>query len=317
MMFREETSIVREENSLMPVRAADIEIGKPLPFAVYDGDRNLLLNRGVVVATAHQLEVLLEKGLFRERVRPGPGTVRADLLIEEPAGTAGGGGGKPMEEILDFDALKLMPGDILQLQPLLEGQTERWTVRVIGQVRPKSLLVTAPMVDGKLIFIRDGQTYLIRAFSGLNVCAFKSKVLKSQLQPFPYLHLAWPDSVQAMRIRKAMRAPAGIIAAVHASEEGRQTGAGKIVDISVGGAKLLSPSRLGEKDEVLWLSFKVLLGDMEEYVKTSVILRTVGEEEDEQGKTMQAYGVQFGELNQSQRLIIMNLVYQYLLKDAV
>lgn len=304
-----------DDEFLQPIRKSDVEIGKPLPFAVYDANRNLLLNRGVVVASEHQLDVLLEKGLFRERVRPKSTSARMDTLSAEGAGDGPAGAARPLEETLDFEALKLMPGDALQLQPLLEGQTERWTVKVIGHVKPKSLLVSAPLVDGKLIFIKDGQTYLVRAFSGLNVCAFKSKVLKSQLQPFPYLHLAWPESVQAMRIRKAMRAPASIIVAVHDSEEGRQTGAGKIVDLSVGGAKVLSSARLGHKEQTLWLSFKVKLGDMEEYVKTPAIIRTVGEETDEQGRTMQAFGVQFGELNQSQRLIIMNLVYQYVLKE--
>lgn len=302
-----------EDGFLMPVRKADIEVGKPLPFAIYDADRNLLLNRGVIVSSEHQLEILLEKGLFRERVRPKSNAVPTESLPTEPGG--GSGGGKPVEETLDLDALKLMPGDTLQLQPLMEGQSERWNVHVIGHLKPKSLLVSAPLVDGKLIFIKDGQTYLVRAFSGLNVCAFKARVLKSQLQPFPYLHLSWPDSVQAMRIRKAMRAPASIIVAVHDSEEGRQTGAGKLVDISVGGAKLLSNGQLGRKEDTLWMSFKVKLGDMEEYVKTPANIRTVTEETDEQGKTMKAFGVQFGDLTQSQRLIIMNLVYQYVLKE--
>jgi len=303
-----------DDGFLMPVRKAEIELGKPLPYAVFDADRNLLLNRGVVVRSEHQIEALAQRGLFRERTRPNsvPGAIAQD----EAGATAGAAGGaRPNEEILDFEAVKLMPGDSLQLQPLLEGQTERFTVRVIGVMKPKSVLVSAPMVDGKLIFVRDGQTYLIRAFSGLNVCAFKAKVLKAQLQPFPYLHLSYPDSVQAMRIRKTMRAPAAIIVAVHESEEGRQTGAGKIVDLSVGGAKVLSPHPLGVKDQTLWLSFKVKLGDMEEYVKTPAVIRSLGEEDDEQGRRMHATGIQFVELSQSQRLIIMNLVYQHLLKD--
>ncbi len=298
------------DDFLVPVRKAEIELGKPLPFAVYDADRNLLLNRGVVVSSEHQLEGLAERGLFRERERAhGAATAMRDAADPERGGT------KPGEESLSFEAVKLVPGDALQLQPLLEGQVERYTVRVIGIMKPKSVLVTAPVVEGKLIFVRDGQTYLVRAFSGLNVCAFKAKVLKAQLQPFPYLHLSYPDSVQAMRIRKNMRAPASIIVAVHDSEEARQSGAGRIVDLSVGGAKLLSPSRLGDREQTLWLSFKVNLGDMEEYVKTPAVIRSVGVEEDEQGKPMNAYGVQFGALGQSQRLIIMNLVYQHLLKD--
>ncbi len=303
-----------EDSYMVPVRKAEIEIGKPLGFAVYDADRNLLLNRGVVVTTDNQVEVLLQKGLFRERVREKVGHVAARLDDDKPAE---GGYAKPQEETLGFDAIKLMPGDALQLQPMLEGQTERFTVHVIGVMKPKSVLVTMPIVEGKLIFVRDGQTYLVRAFSGLNVCAFKARVLKSQLQPFPYLHLSYPDSVQAMRIRRAMRAPASIIVAVQQSEEGKQTGAGKLVDISVGGAKMFSPMPLGQKGDNLWLSFKVKLGDMEEYVKTPVIIRSEGEEDDEQGKRMKTFGIQFGELGQSQRLIIMNLVYQHLLKEGV
>ncbi|HNI07347.1 MAG TPA: flagellar brake protein [Thiobacillaceae bacterium] len=302
-----------DNDFMLPVRKAEIEVGKPLPFAVYDHERNLLLNRGVVVSSEHQLQALLERGLFRESRPRRPGYTQTAL---EESSTAEAGGRKPLEESLSFDAIKLMPDDVLQLQPLLEGQTERYTVRVIGILKPKSVLVTAPMVEGRLIFVRDGQTFLVRAFSGLNVCAFKARVLKAQLQPFPYLHLSYPDSVQAMRIRKAMRAPAGIIVALHESEEGRQFGAGKMVDISVGGAKLHSSIALGRKEETLWLSFKVKLDDMEEYVKTPAIIRSIGEEEDENGKTMKTYGIQFGDLAQAQRLIIMNLVYQHLLKEG-
>jgi len=300
-----------EEQFLVPVRRADIELGKPLPFAAYDADRNLLLNRGVIVSSEHQINVLIQKGLFRERMRP-KAVVGTDGLDK----TADESNDRPQGETLNFEAIKLMPGDTLQLQPLLEGQTERFSVHVIGVMKPISLLVTAPVVEGKLIFVRDGQTYLVRAFSGLNVCAFKARILKSQLQPFPYLHLSYPDSVQAMRIRKAMRAPVSIIVAVSETEEGRQSGAGKIIDLSVGGARMYSPMQIGDKDQTLWLSFKVMLGDMEEYVKTPAVIRSVGEEDDDQGKRMHVFGLQFGELTQSQRLIIMNLVYQHLLKDA-
>ena len=302
-----------DDDFLMPVRKSEIELGKPLPFSIYDASRNLLLSRGVIVRSEHQIEALLERGLFREGRRQRPEYTQSAL--EEGENGSAGGPPRPQEECLGFDAIKLMPDDTLQLQPLLEGQTERFTVRVIGLMKPKSVLVTAPVVDGKLIFIRDGQTFLVRAFSGLNVCAFKARVLKAQLQPFPYLHLSYPDTVQAMRIRKAMRAPAGIIVAVHEGEDGKQVGAGKMVDISVGGTKLLSPMSLGKKDQTLWLSFKVRLGDMEEYVKTPAIIRSLGEEDDEQGKPMKSFGMQFGELNQAQRLIIMNLVYQHLLKE--
>lgn len=300
-------------DTLVPVLKSEITVGQPLRWAVYDGNGVLLLNRGVVVANEHQLERLLENGLFfRERDRGGAS--RSDRLDSKEDG--GGGGGRAAEVTLPFDQVKLLPGDAMQMQPLAEGQNERYTVRIIGIMKGRSVLVTAPVVEGKLVFLRDGQTFLIRVFSGLNVCAFKAKVLKSQLVPFPYLHLSYPDEVQAMLIRKALRAPADIIVAVHEGEGGRQTAAGRMVDLSVGGARILSKQSLGEKGAQLYLSFKVRLDDMEEYVKTPAVIRSLGQEDDEQGRPQVATGVQFGELNQAQRLIIMNLVYQHLLKDT-
>lgn len=220
------------------------------------------------------------------------------------------------EKTATLDEVKLLPGDALQLQPLVEGQQERLTVRIIGVMKPKSVLVTAPMIDGKLIFVREAQPFLVRAFSGLNVCAFKSKVLKAQHTPFPYLHLAYPETVQLMRIRKAVRARVQVITAIHDREGGKQIGAGRIVDLSVGGAKILSPSAVGAKDQEVFLVFKIKLDDIEEIINTPATIRSVIEEDDEDGRKATALGVQFGELQQQQRLLIMNLVYQYLLKES-
>ena len=219
------------------------------------------------------------------------------------------------EKMGTLDEVKLMPGDALQLQQMVEGQNERLTVRVIGVMKAKSVLVTAPVIDGKLIFIREAQPFLVRAFAGLNVCAFKTKVLKAHHTPFPYLHLAYPDSVQIMRIRKAVRAEVQLITAIHDNEGGKQIAAGRIADLSVGGARILSPTPFGHKEQVVFLSFKVKLDDIEEYIQTPATIRAIGEEDDEQGRKMAVIGVQFEGLSQNHRLIIMNLVYQFLLKE--
>jgi hypothetical protein len=215
-----------------------------------------------------------------------------------------------------LDDVKLMPGDALQLQPLVEGQQERLTVRIIGVMKPRSVLVTAPVIDGKLIFVREGQPFLVRTFSGLNVCAFKAKVLKSQHTPFPYLHLSYPDVVQLMRIRKAVRASVQVITAIYDKAGGKQIGAGRIVDLSVGGARIQTPGKSIAKGETLFLVFKVKLEELEEIVETQAIVCSIGEEEDDKGKRVTALGVQFRDLETQPRLLIMNLVYQYLLKES-
>ncbi|NCS66533.1 MAG: hypothetical protein AUJ86_08655 [Hydrogenophilaceae bacterium CG1_02_62_390] len=224
--------------------------------------------------------------------------------------------GPAFEKTGTLDEVKLMPGDALQLQQMVKGQHERLTVRVIGVMKPLSVLVTAPVVEGKLIFIREAQPFLVRAFSGLNVCAFKTHVLKTHHSPFPYLHLAYPDSIEIMRIRKAVRAEVQLITAILDQEGGKQIAAGRIVDLSVGGARIMANNPFGEKDQIVFLSFKVKLDDIEEYIQTTAVIRAIGQEDDEHGQKVTVVGVQFEALSQGNRLLIMHLVYQFLLKET-
>ncbi len=297
------------KDALIPVRKADIAIGKPLPWAVYDAQHVLLLNKGVVVTSEHQLEILIEKGLYREGGPRMPGAPRPQQgeAVQD----------QPLEGGVDipFDRVSLAPGDLVQLQPLQEGVDERYNVRVIGMLKGKSVLVSHPVVDEKLIFVREGQNFLVRAFSGVNACGFQTRVLKVNLTPYPYLHLTYPNVVHAVRVRRALRAPVDIIIAIYEREGGPLIASGRIVDLSVGGARVHSPVQFGEKGGRVYITFKVKLDDIEEIVTTPAIIRSHGEETDEKGRRMQTVGLQFGEINPAQRLIIMNLVYQHLFKE--
>jgi len=48
------------------VKAEEIAVGHALPWPVYDGHQRLLLNRGEIITSDHQLQVLIEEGLYRE-----------------------------------------------------------------------------------------------------------------------------------------------------------------------------------------------------------------------------------------------------------
>src|SRR5487761_2018116 len=91
---------------LSPIRKDDIEVGKPLPWPVYDSKRNLLLKDGFVIETQSQLDILLVNGLFRNPswVKP----TQAEKLGEkdEPAKL----------DIVSFSAVNLQVGDVLQMQ---------------------------------------------------------------------------------------------------------------------------------------------------------------------------------------------------------
>lgn len=296
--------------ALIPVRKVDIAIGKPLPWAVYDANHVLLLNKGVVVSSEFQLQTLMEKGLYRE------GRPTASAPARHAAGQASDDADLDGGTDMPFERVRLSPGDLIQLQSLQDSVSNHYNVRVIGMLKAKSVLVTHPVIDDKLIFVREGQSFLVRAFSGVHVCGFQAQVLKAPLTPYPYLHLSYPASVHVIRLRKSMRAPVDIIVAIYAREGGELMASGRMVDLSVGGAKLHSPVYIGDKGSQVFLSFKVKLDEIEEIVTTPAYVRSLAEETDDKGRPMKVVGIQFGELNQSQRLVIMNQVYQHLLKEV-
>lgn len=305
-----------EDSHLIPVRRAEIVIGKPLPWAVYDSNRMLLLNKGVVVTSEFQLQTLIEKGLYRkgrEHSALPLRTIERDKGEESADGRADADGGA----IISFDRVRLTPGDLVQLRPLSDDATaERYNVRYVGMLKGKSLLVTAPMVEDKVLFIREGQVFLVRAFAGLDICGFKAQVLASRSHPFPYLHLKYPNEVQSTRVRRALRASTNIIVAVYGEEGGALMASGRIVDLSIGGAKIVSSRPLGDKDTQIFLSFKVNFDEIDEIVTTPAWIRSTAQETNEKGETMYTTGVQFAELSQTQRLLIRNLVYAQLHNDS-
>lgn len=50
---------------LVKVKVGDIELGKPLPFSIYTQEQLLLLKKTTVVSSLKQLNILLERGVYR------------------------------------------------------------------------------------------------------------------------------------------------------------------------------------------------------------------------------------------------------------
>lgn len=52
------------------IRADQLRVGAPLPVDVFDGSNRLLLRRGNIIATEHQLERLIDEGLYADQPLP-------------------------------------------------------------------------------------------------------------------------------------------------------------------------------------------------------------------------------------------------------
>ncbi|TCS73895.1 c-di-GMP-binding flagellar brake protein YcgR [Sulfuritortus calidifontis] len=297
-----------ETKDLVRIRASEIVVGQPLPWSAYDANGRLLLSRGQVVQSLNQVHGLLQRGLFREvfgRERgPAPEVVADETRVKAA-------------ELTPFEDLKLAPGEVVQLQPLAAGAKETYKVRLVGYSKGHSILISVPEAGGKLLPISDGQIFNVRVFSGLVIGSFTAKVLKVLFAPYPYLHLSYPNGVQTMRLRKAMRAAVELEATVYDKEGGSPLATGLINDISVGGARLLLGKAVGDKERTLVVGFKAHVGEIEESVQVTAVVRSVVADTGPDGQPRNVYGLQFENLNQHQQLFLMNLVYKLIYKDTI
>lgn len=301
--------------SLIPVRKAELAVGKPLQQAIYDGNGKLLLAPGCVIESQSQLQGLLANGYMHDEnwdviAKPARGFPASSTPRRKPEISPE----KPQEDansnkdvIVGMDDVRWYVGETLYLQQI-DNPTIRYTVRLIGFVKNKTVFVTAPMVDGKLEFVRDGQTFVVRAFSGKKAYAFASTSVKSVHSPHPYLHLSFPKEVRCTVVRRGVRVQVKIIASTWLGDPSR-TGAALLNDLSIGGASGVIKQVLGQKGEEGEIIFKVNAAGQDEFLTIKTVLRSVSPSENGDGFK---HGFEFLDISIHDRLILSAFVHQTL-----
>jgi len=211
------------------------------------------------------------------------------------------------ERVVPFEQTKVAIGDAFQIQT--EQAELRYYVKLIGYLRAKRVLVTMPEADGAVCYVREGQAFVVRFFSGKNAYAFTANVLKSSSVPFPHMHLSYPSQVRGLVVRAGERVPVRIICAIAMREDTRTvTAAGVLTNLSVSGALLSSKTRLGNKDDLLSIKFRMQIREIEFLTSIDAAIRSVSQ--DAGGEYL--HGVQFAGLPDEAAIALTAFVYQTL-----
>lgn len=295
---------------MLPLTKDEIVLGKPLPWPLYDKEKNLLLDKGSIVETQDQLDSILEKGVYRKpKWQP---KSKQNATPAPPAAT-------PVPESeFGFDDMKLQINSQLQLQITSELLQERLYVKLVGYSKGKSLMVSTPLVDGKVVFMREGQSLIVRAFSGRNAFAFNSNVLRVCNMPFPYLHLAFPVKVQGVAVRKAERVRINIIASISRIQGDKNGDAqpATIVNLSPAGAMIDARQPLGEIQDQIKIVARIKMDQIDTYLDVPGIIRSITREEDTEAADFGIvhHGIQFQNLQQNDILLLQSVVYQKMIE---
>ena len=174
---------------------------------------------------------------------------------------------------LSLNQTKLKIGDSIQLQFQTGTEKSRCLATLIGYVAEQSVIVSMPVINGRPMLIREGQSLNARFFSGKNAYAFSAVVRKTASAPYPYLHLAYPPEVRGLVVRSSPRAQAHINC--HASTKDGSSYKCIARDISTGGALIASREQMGEVGEKLLLRIPVKIDENEHMLDLNCQIRSV------------------------------------------
>lgn len=215
--------------------------------------------------------------------------------------------------------LGLEVGDSLQLQFLNDGPSSRQYVKVIGCHSGRSILVTTPQIGGRIMLVRQDQPVVVRIMIGTDVVGFNSWVIRSCARPYPYLHLAYPKELRSSSIRAALRVGLDQVVSIRKllpdDDPNRAVPAiaARTRDISISGALICAPNRLGDLGERLLLAMRVTVAGFAEEIRlrATVCNRTVLSAEHSSDETL--FGVEFDPPDRREAVVLHAYVYQTIL----
>ena len=219
-----------------------------------------------------------------------------------------------------FTELKLAVGDTLHIE-LLQTNT-RCASRLIGYMDGSSVIISTPVINGKLPLLREGQPIKVRVMSRSYVSGFTTFIKRVCPQPFPYLHLNYPLDIESIEVRKAPRANVRLLISVEEPDnpvdetDEDWPKAAAITDLSTSGAKVASSAVLGEKGTQLKMLVRLKIADMEQSANITGIIRSVkriAANPPSIQKTTYSYGMEFVDLENETLLALNAYVYQQLL----
>lgn len=220
----------------------------------------------------------------------------------------------------DPQDLQLNVGDIVQLQFALDDSQRKHPTRVIGYLPGKSLLVTTPRIDGKVMLVREGQPVVVRMLSRNSVYAFNTQILATSLKPYAYMHLTYPQEIEKIVVRKALRVAADLetnITCVSADDpKANVQTKGRIRDLSTSGAQVIAAQSLGESGDLLVLTLRIPVAGVQKYLKISAVIRSRRELAQENGSSDWQHGVEFQLLEEMDNILLHGFVYEQLIKSG-
>lgn len=211
-----------------------------------------------------------------------------------------------------FEELQLAVDQRLQI----EGSYHQKTIhgRLLGYLRGASLIVKLPLIPSGGVDLKEGESVVVRGFSGRIAFVFNSEIENIRYTPYPYCHMRFPAVIRGADVRKEIRTPCNLPAKVVNPRLGNDVSMEATVsDISATGALLKSTMPLGEVGDSLALNFRFWIppNNYEVNLQTGAVIQacTLGIEE---SAAEWQQGIRFEGLRATEFILLQNLIYHLL-----
>lgn len=295
---------------LSPLAKGDIEIGKALPFAIFDRTGVLLLAEGQAVTSQKQLDDLASKGLYHNpRFSTPKYTVQPTKSELDSA---------PLTRMLPEKQHFEDPFETgSQLKMFVQAQSkDSFSVRLIGSIPFAALVLTHPMRDGKCVFAKEGQVWDFQATYGLSIYRFSSMIEKVLLSPHPLLVMSWPHEthLESQTVRRAKRVNCDLPASIRLNAEKAATEdpiSSVIDNISTSGLELRFAKNLPlSVGQTISIAFRISLDDRKYLIECEA---DVVSKSRDVGLASSCYGLTFKSLKNDQFSVIHAFVNERLI----
>ncbi|WP_432695817.1 flagellar brake protein [Marinobacterium sp. YM272] len=195
----------------------------------------------------------------------------------------------------------------------------RHLVQLVGFRENGSVIVTAPRGSATPVLLNEGAPLTVRLMAGNWVCAFDTRLLRIQNHPYPYWHLAYPEQVDAQRVRHHTRVPVNLRVSVDQDDGVAHAGDFPVsaccTDIHLAGACLEASRVLGRTGEKIFVTARLSVSGIDHVLLAPAIIRNVYETEGGAFRVV-SHGVEFVDLEEETQLILAGFVYQQFLVET-
>lgn len=212
-----------------------------------------------------------------------------------------------------FEDMNLQVGQRVELQRIPPGINPRLFSIVIGYAPGESLLVRMPLHNKLPSDLQEGDPLYMRVSSGTRAFGFATKIQRLCIVPFHYMHLAIPNEIQCVDIRRDQRFTVSMLAEIKAA--GGEWQPALMQDLAEGGSLVECAHAIGEPGTAVELRFSIPAGHAEQEVMLTLSgkVHKVEAQHREDGLHAHRHGIEFDGPSGNDALLLQNFLFRLML----